>query len=527
VTTVSLAGGRGSIERGDLDRLLVGLGLATSIQFYTFDSINLILPDMAGSFGASRDEASWILVSFSAALFFGTPVASYLARRVGMLRYIIGSVVVFVAASIAASLSTQLSQMLVLRAVEGFAGAGLNFWWRGVVYVFLVGPARGKAMTRIGTMLFGAIATGLLVSGFLTDRLSWRFVCVLDVAFAIGAIVLLLRYYPRGVAPPERGLAADGLGVAFLGVSLVSLQIILSRGEIDGWLGSPHILALALASGIGLILFLVRELDPGNPRPLLRLALLRDRNVVAAVLIGLLTGVILSGALYALPQYLRDIDPQRRSASQTGVLLCVYALTGGVIVRPLASKAVVRFGQRKVAAFALICFIAAMLLLAWLLTSNTPAYYYVPSLVLYGVCLSLLLPAVGSGTAARVAMEAQIDAVTIYMTVRQFGTAVGVALVNVVIDQRQSLHSTRLFSHLELGGAGLDRWLRLSADQAVARFGDTVVDAHGTALGLLHRTAVRQASTLAFADVFRAMACVGVLALLLVPVMSPTPGRKT
>src|SRR5271168_4957531 len=75
--------------------LVLGLGLATAMQFYTFDSINLILPDMAGAFGASRDEASWILVSFSSAMFLGTPLAGYFARRIGLLPYIIGSILVF------------------------------------------------------------------------------------------------------------------------------------------------------------------------------------------------------------------------------------------------------------------------------------------------------------------------------------------------------------------------------------------------------------------------------------------------
>src|ERR1700691_1441148 len=102
---VTIAGGRASITSRDLNRLLFGLGLATAMQFYTFDSVNLILPDMAGALGASRDEASWILFSCSAAMFLGIPLASYFARRVGMLHYMVGSILVFLAASIGASLS--------------------------------------------------------------------------------------------------------------------------------------------------------------------------------------------------------------------------------------------------------------------------------------------------------------------------------------------------------------------------------------------------------------------------------------
>jgi DHA2 family multidrug resistance protein len=525
-SVVPIAGGRASITTRDLNRLLLGLGLATAMQFYTFDSVNLILPDMAGAFGASRDEASWILVSFSAAMFLGIPLASYFARRVGMLRYIIGSILVFLAASIGASLSTHLSEMLVFRSIEGFAAGSLNFWWRGSVYTFLTGPPRSAAMMRISSMLYLATTIGLLVSGYLVDHMTWRFLWVLDGVFAAGAICLLLRYYPRFPPEPEFTTESiDRFGLVFLGVALVSLQVVLSRGQINDWFGSPLIVTLSWAAVVALVVFVFHELDPRNRRPLLKLHLLRDRNVIAAVTIGALTGMIIAGAVYAVPEYLRGIDPQPRSASQTGAILCVYSITAAC-VRPLVTEATVRFGQRKVVAFALLCLIGSMLLMAQCLTTNTPVYVYAAPLVLYGLCLASLLSGVGSGTAARVAGAAQMDAVTIYMTVRQFGVAAGVALVNLVIERRESLHTSRLFEHLRSGDAQLDATLSTMSHEMVEHAGRTQADAPAAAFALLHEASAQQASTLAFADAFRAMAVIGVIALLLVPLMSPPP-RKT
>src|SRR6201996_6406839 len=80
--------------------LLLGLGLATWMEFYTYDGVNLILPDMAGSLGISQDEASWILTTYLSALLFGVPLSIWLAGHVGYLRYIIGSTVVFAIASV-------------------------------------------------------------------------------------------------------------------------------------------------------------------------------------------------------------------------------------------------------------------------------------------------------------------------------------------------------------------------------------------------------------------------------------------
>src|ERR1700744_3573804 len=72
--------------------LLAGLALATWMDFYSYDGVNLILPDMAGTFGVSQDQASWILTTYISALLFGVPLSIWMAGRVGYLRYIVGCI---------------------------------------------------------------------------------------------------------------------------------------------------------------------------------------------------------------------------------------------------------------------------------------------------------------------------------------------------------------------------------------------------------------------------------------------------
>jgi len=63
--------------------LLLGLGLATGMEFYTFDSMNLVLADLTGTLGVSADEASWLLTVYSCALFLGLPVSFGMAGDYG------------------------------------------------------------------------------------------------------------------------------------------------------------------------------------------------------------------------------------------------------------------------------------------------------------------------------------------------------------------------------------------------------------------------------------------------------------
>lgn len=507
--------------------MLLGLGLATWMEFYTYDGVNLVLPDMAGTLGISQDEASWILTTYLSALLFGVPLSIWLAGRVGYLRYIIGSAVVFAIASVGCMAAPDLATLLAWRALQGFAGAGLTMWWRASVYMLMPLPQRSGSMMRISVMLYLATAAGLVFCGSVTDNFGWRLIFLPNVLFAAVAIRLLVRHFPDVPRPADvRAVAMDKPGIALLGVALVTLQIVLSRGEIDDWFGSSRI---QLLTGIGLaalLLFVAWEISPRNPAPLLQLGLVRNRNVQAAICLGLLAGIILSGSLYAVPEYLRNVFPHPLSATQAGRIMCVYALTAAAI-RPLVARAIARFGQRKAMAFAFTMLVGSMLLFARLMTSGTPDTDYVLPLILYAFCLAPMLSATASGTVANVPLAQQLDAVAIYMTFRQFGASIGVTLVTILLNRRETLHSSRLFEHLRSGGSQVQDWLNQAAQLAVSRGGYAPLQAQHMAVQMLSDEGARQAATMAYADAFVFMAAIGLIALCFIPLMSPRKAPKS
>src|ERR1700733_2017695 len=189
--------------------MLVGLGLATWMEFYTYDAVNLVLPDMAGSFGVSQDEASWFLTTYSSALLLGIPVSIWMAGYVGHLRYIIGSAVIFVIASLGCAAAATPEIMLFWRAVLGFSGAGLTMWWRASVYLLIPKQNRSKSMMRISVMLYLATTAGLLFSGYVTDNYGWRLIFLPNVIFVAAAIVLFRQHFPD--VPPSSDKRATSI----------------------------------------------------------------------------------------------------------------------------------------------------------------------------------------------------------------------------------------------------------------------------------------------------------------------------
>ncbi len=390
------------------------------------------------------------------------------------------------------------------------------------VYMLMPLPQRGGSMMRISVMLYLATAVGLVFCGYVADNFGWRLIFLPNVVFAAVAIRLLVQHFPQVPRPADaRAKAVDKLGILLLGIALISIQVVLSRGEIDDWFGSPRIQLLTWIGLIALTLFVAWQVSSRNRAPLLQLSLIRNRNVQAAISLGLFAGIILSGSIYALPEFLRNVFRYQLSATQAGRIMCVYALTAATI-RPLVTKSIARFGQRKAMAFAFTMLVASMLLIARLMTTGTPATYYALPLMLYAFCLAPMLSAIASGTVSKVPLAQQLDAVAIYMSFRQFGASLGVTLVIILLDWRETLHSSRLFESLRDGGPQVQDWMNQAAQFAIARGGYSPAQARQMAVRMLSNEGARQAATLAYADAFLFMAAVGVIALCFVPLMSPS-----
>jgi DHA2 family multidrug resistance protein len=221
-----------------------------------------------------------------------------------------------------------------------------------------------------------------------------------------------------------------------------------------------------------------------------------------------------------LPEFLRNVDIQTHSATQTGQLIACYALVAAA-VRPSVTGLAARFGPRKLLFVGFTMMIASMLILYRCLTVATPDGYFLIPLALYASCVAVMLPSVGSGTVAKLDQANLLDGVSLYMSFRQLGAALGVALLTILIERRETLHSSRLYEHLNAASPATSEVLARTSGFLSTYAGDDSARAPLASIALLAHSSARQVEVLSYADCFLFMACTGAIAMCLIPVMSP------
>lgn len=314
-------------------------------------AVNVAFPTLRAEFGATLDQAQWIVSIYVLALGITTPVAGFLADRYGIKRMYVAGLVIFVIGSLLAGLAQSLPMLVAARALKGIGGGiavpcGTALLFRGFSKREL-----GFALGVFGLALLFAPALGPLLGGWLVDHGVWRWIFFINVPIGLTGVVVASRFLTEqrrsttthwdalGVAT-----AIPGFGAALYATSLVGRH---------GWTNSTVVLWLGVALAT-LALFTQQELRWARD-PLLDLRLFRRRTFLVATLVGYVTVIAFFGAEFLLPVYLQTL--RGRSALDAGLVLLPLALFAGLTL-PVAGKLYDRIGPRPlvVSGFALLLY---------------------------------------------------------------------------------------------------------------------------------------------------------------------------
>jgi EmrB/QacA subfamily drug resistance transporter len=394
--------------------------------------VNVALPTIGRDFSVSPTDVSSISIAFLVSLAVFIPASGWLGDRFGGKRVLLAAIIVFTAASALCGLATSLGELVVFRVLQGVGGGMLAPV--GMAMLFRVFPPeeriRASAILTVPTTL--APALGPVLGGLLVTDLSWRWVFYVNVPIGAAALLfglLFLRSVPQ--AEPGRFdlpgflLAGFGLGLAMYGVS---------EGPVKGW-HSADVLGTIAAGVLLLAAMVIVELR--HSAPIVDLRLLANRLFRSSNGVMVLASVAFLGTLYAISLYYQD----GRGLSALGAGLSIFPEAFGVMAgAQLASRFLYpRLGPRRHITLGLLGVTASIALLA-ALGPTTSLWWARLLMFALGLSMGQVFVPVQAAAFATITPAATGRASTLFNAVRQFGGAVGVAVLTTAIVLVGPLH---------------------------------------------------------------------------------------
>jgi len=319
--------------------ILAATILASSMAFIDGTAVNVALPFLQQSLGATAIGVQWVIEGYSLFLSALLLVGGSLGDHSGRRKIFLAGVTIFALASVGCGLAGSVGQLILARAIQGIGGALLVPGSLSIISASFAVEERGKA---IGTWSgFSAITTALgpVVGGWLIENVSWRAVFFINLPLALAVIIISLCCVPESRDREAAG-ALDWWGAILATAGLGGLVYGLVESPSMGFRARPVILALSLGV-VALVAFLIYE--SRTPRPMLPLNLFRSRNFSGANLLTLLLYAALSSVLFFLP--LNLIQVQNYSATAAGAAFLPFILIMFLLSR-WAGGLVDRFGPR-------------------------------------------------------------------------------------------------------------------------------------------------------------------------------------
>jgi EmrB/QacA subfamily drug resistance transporter len=225
-------------------------------------SLNMALPDIARSTGATQTQLQWIVDAYALAFAALLLPAGAIGDRLGRKPVLVFGLLVYGSASFAAIFLHTPGILIALRVAMGIGAAFVMPVTLSVITTIFPPEERGKAVgTWVGVAAGGGVL-GLVTSGLLLEWLTWPSIFVLNVVLATLALAGTLAIVPatRELRPPR----LDPVGTLISVSALAALVYGITEAPTRGW-GDSVSLATLIAGGVGIALFVVWELRRDEP----------------------------------------------------------------------------------------------------------------------------------------------------------------------------------------------------------------------------------------------------------------------
>jgi MFS transporter, DHA2 family, multidrug resistance protein len=471
--------------------------------------VSASLSEIQAGLSASSDEVTWVQTAYLVAEVIMIPLSGFLSRAFSTRYVFVASAAGFTLMSFFCASASSINEMIFWRALQGFIGGGMIPTVFASAYTIFPRSKQPIVAPIIGLVATLAPTIGPTVGGYLTDAFSWHWLFLVNII--PGIIVSTASWFLIDFDEPDLSLLKrfDWAGLAGMAIFLGALEYALEEGPSKDWFESTPVTLAILASLAGAILFFWRAFRAYQP--IVDLTAFTDRNFWTGCLFSFVMGIGLYGLTYIYPVYLATVRGYSslmigQTMFVTGVCMFIMAPISGRLMGKVDPRLMIAVGF---AGFALGTFQASYITQDW-----DFGELLVPQ-ILRGFSLMLCMVPINNLALGTMSPQKIKNASGLFNLTRNLGGAVGLALINTLLDKRMDLHIARLHEAVS--------WGRTTADETMAQltaaFASRGSDAALAATKQIMLMARRQAEVMALGDVFLALTVIFLALVALAPVM--------
>jgi DHA2 family multidrug resistance protein len=478
----------------------VALSLATFMNVLDSSIANVSIPAIAGDFGVSPNQGTWVITSFAVANAISVPLTGWLTQRFGTVRLFVASVLLFVLTSWLCGAAPNLEALIALRVLQGLVAGPMIPLSQTLLLQSYPKAKAGMALAMWSMTTLVAPVMGPLLGGWITDNMSWPWIFYINVPIGLASAAVTWGIY-RERNSATRKLPIDSIGLGLLVLWVGALQVMLDKGKELDWFASGQIVALAVTAVVGFAFFIAWELT--DDHPIVDLSLFRRRNFWTGTLAMSLGYGAFFGNVVLLPLWLQQY--MGYTATLAGFVLAPVGLLA-VLLSPVVGKKVGTTDPRRLATVAYLVFALVLWLRSTFNTQADMTTLMIPTLIQGAAMAFFFIPLV-TLTFSGLSPDRVPAASGLSNFARITAGAFGTSIATTVWEDRAALHHAQLSESITAGNGATAQALGsmtaggLSPEQGLAQ---------------LNRLVDQQAYMLGADDVFFASA---VLFLLLIGVV--------
>jgi EmrB/QacA subfamily drug resistance transporter len=476
--------------------------------------VSVALPSIQRDLRASLPDLQWVSAAYALVLAVLLLPAATLGDRLGRRRLFLAGLVIFTGGSLACALAGTALELELFRALQGVGGAVLFATGTPLLRAEFSGAALARALGAYGATIGGASAIGPLVGGVLTETLGWRSIFLINLPIGVAAFVV-------GVARlrESRDLAGgrpDWVGTALLIVALTALMFALIRGNGLGWT-STAIVALFAIAAVTFAAFVVYELRIAAA-PMADLHLFGRRSFAATGFVAFAISATVIGTITYLSLYVQNTLGY--SAVQGGLRLLPMFLVSFTVAF-LTGRLIGKVAMRVLLGVAMAAAAAGLASMAHL-TATSSWLVLLPGFILAGIGLGITSTGLASAALSAVEPARAGMAAGLTNTLRQVGTATGVAVFGALYASRVTAATLHCLVGLPASPGTIHRLAAAVASGAGTRVATVVPPAARAAV----THAARAGTASGLNDVLLAAAAFAVVGAIVGFAYGPDPARQ-